>query len=216
MSNTIDAVLLRQLNTVSFPTLGHFLETGFADYRLRALVPGVKMIGRAVTLKLQHHDAIAVNRALARLTPGDVMVIDMCGDHRHAPVGAVTVTAALHAGAAGIVVDGVVTDLVELQTAGLPVFARGTSVLTTKRLDCGTSLLDVPVQCGGVVVEPGAIVLGDDNGLLFADALTLTSVIDAALESDRAEPAILERLRQGEGAAAVLHGACADPAESSR
>ncbi|CAB3787609.1 hypothetical protein LMG28688_02502 [Paraburkholderia caffeinitolerans] len=216
MSNTIDPVLARQLETVSFPTLGHFLETGFADYRLRALLPNVKMIGRARTLKLQHHDAIAVNRALARLTPGDVLVIDMCGDHQHAPVGAVTVTAALHAGAAGIVVDGVVTDLVELHAARLPVFARGTSVLTTKRLDCGTSLFDVPAQCGGVVVEPGAIVLGDDNGLLFTDASTLASVIDAALESDRAEPAILERLRQGEPAAAVLHGASAEPAELSR
>jgi 4-hydroxy-4-methyl-2-oxoglutarate aldolase len=216
MSNAIDSVLAEQLRMVSFPTLGHFLEAGFADYRLRALVPNVKMIGRAVTLKLRHHDAIAVNRALARLTPGDVLVIDMSGDHAHAPVGAVTVTAALHAGAAGIVVDGVVTDLVELQEARLPVFARGTSVLTTKRLDCGTSAFDVPVQCGGVVVEPGAIVLGDDNGLLFTNPSTLASVIDAALESDRAEPAVLHRLRQGEPAATVLHGANADPAEPRR
>ncbi|MBN7130528.1 RraA family protein [Burkholderia multivorans] len=213
MSNAIDPVLLKQLTMVSFPTLGHFLETGFANYQLRALVPNLKMIGRAVTLKLPHPDAVAVNRVLARLIPGDVLVIDMDGDHAHAPVGAVTVTAALQAGAAGIVIDGVATDLVELQATRLPVFARGTSVLTTKRLDCGTSAVDVPVQCGGVTVEPDAIVLGDDNGLLFTDPATLASVIDAALESDRTEPMVLDRLRRGEAAATVLCGANTDRAK---
>lgn len=207
MSLPLDPVLARQLATVSFPTLGHFLEAGFADHRLRALVANVKMIGRAVTLKLPQPDAVAVNRALARLTPGDVLVLDMCGDHAHAPVGAVTVTAALHAGAAGIVVDGAATDLMELQAMRLPVFARGTSLLTTKRLDGDAAAFGVTVQCGGVAVEPGAIVLGDDNGLLFTDAATLAGVIDAALESDRAEPAILDRLHGGEPASAVLYGA---------
>ena len=207
MSLPLDPVLARQLATVSFPTLGHFLEAGFADHRLRTLVPNVKMIGRAVTLKLPEPDAVAVNRALARLTPGDVLVIDMCGDHAHAPVGAVTVTAALHAGAAGIVVDGVATDLIELQAMRLPVFARGTSLLTTKRLDGdAAAAFGVTVQCGGVAVEPGAIVLGDDNGLLFTDAAALACVIDAALESDRTEPAILDRLHAGEPASAVLYG----------
>ena len=206
MLKTLAPTLVGQLREVSFPTLGHFLETGFTDHRLRALVPNVRMIGRAVTLKLAQPDAIAVNRALANLVAGDVLVIDMCGDHAHAPVGAVTVTAALHAGAAGIVVDGVVTDILELREARLPVFARGTSMLTTKRLDAGTAEFDVPVECGGVVVEPGALVLGDDNGVLFAHAASLADVIGAALESDRAEPGVLARLRAGEAASEVLHG----------
>ena len=189
-----DSSLLRSLESVSFPTLGHFMEDGFADHHLRAMVPNVKVIGRAVTLKLLSPDAIPVNRALSQLKPGDVLVIDMSGNHTHAPVGAVTACAALNAGARGVIVDGVVTDLLELRSTGLPVFARGTSLLTTKKRDTMSSLFNEPVICGGVVVRPGDIVLADDNGVLFAEAPALAAVIDMALASDHAEPAILARL----------------------
>ncbi|SFU23702.1 Regulator of RNase E activity RraA [Paraburkholderia aspalathi] len=194
MQATPDSSLLRSLESVSFPTLGHFMEDGFADHHLRAMVPNVKVIGRAVTLKLLSPDAIPVNRALSQLKPGDVLVIDMSGNHTHAPVGAVTACAALNAGARGVIVDGVVTDLLELRSTGLPVFARGTSLLTTKKRDTMSSLFNEPVICGGVVVRPGDIVLADDNGVLFAEAPALAAVIDMAQASDRAEPAILARL----------------------
>jgi len=164
----------------------------------------VKVIGRAVTLKLLSPDAIPVNRALSQLKAGDVLVIDMSGDHSHAPVGAVTACAALNAGARGVIVDGVVTDLIELRSTGLPVFARGTSLLTTKKRDMATSLFNEPVVCGGVVVRPGDIVLADDNGVLFAEAPALAAVIDLALASDRAEPAILDRLNAKEPLHEVL------------
>lgn len=204
LTQPLDPSLAQQLRDVSLPTLGHFLETGFAHPVLRALVPGVKLVGRAVTLQLRSPDAIAVNRALARLTTGDVLVIDMQGDHEHACVGAVTATAAQCTGAAGIVVDGVATDLHELRQIGLPVFARGTSALTTKRLDDGASAFGVPVQCCGVTVAPNSIVVADDNGVLFTDAATLAAVIETALASDRAEPAIVARLRAGEPVSDVL------------
>ncbi|MBN3760656.1 RraA family protein [Burkholderia sp. Ac-20365] len=202
----VSSTLLDQLRQVSFPTLGHFLEAGFAHYGMRALVPNERMIGRAVTLELGSPDALPVNRALAQLAPGDVLVIDMKGNHSHAPVGAVTATAALSAGAAGVVVDGVATDILELRQIGLPVFARGTSALTTKRRDTGASHFGATVQCGGVNVDPGMLVLGDDNGLLFADATTLADVIETALASDRAEPELLARLNAGEPIATVLQG----------
>lgn len=196
--------LIEQLNAVSFPTLGHFLEQGFADSQLRAMVPNVKVVGRALTLKLVGADAVAVNRALALIQPGDVLVIDTDGDWQHAPVGAVTSCAARCAGAAGIVVDGVVTDLLELRDAGLPVFARGTSLLTTKLHGHGDSQINQPIHCAGVTVHPGDLVLADDNGVLFLDWQTAAGVIDQALVSDRAEPRLLERLRAGEPVAQVL------------
>jgi regulator of RNase E activity RraA len=196
--------LIEQLNTVSFPTLGHFLEEGFADSQLRAMVPNVKLVGRALTLKLVGADAIAVNQALALIQPGDVLVIDTGGDWQHAPVGAVTSCAARCAGAVGIVVDGAVTDLLELREAGLPVFARGTSLLTTKLHGHGDSQINQPIHCAGVTVRPGDLVLADDNGVLFLDPTIAQSVIERALASDRAEPQLLTRLMAGEPVASVL------------
>ncbi|MFS2093534.1 RraA family protein [Pseudomonas sp. Pseusp11] len=196
--------LIEQLNAVSFPTLGHFLEQGFADSQLRAMVPNVRLVGRALTLKLVGADAIAVNQALALIQPGDVLVIDTDGDWQHAPVGAVTSCAASCAGAVGIVVDGAVTDLLELREAGLPVFARGTSLLTTKLHGRGDSQINQPIHCAGVTVHPGDLVLADDNGVLFLDPATAQDVIERALASDRAEPQLLTRLMAGEPVSSVL------------
>jgi regulator of RNase E activity RraA len=199
-----ESQLIEQLNAVSFPTLGHFLEEGFADSQLRAMVPNVKLVGRALTLKLLGADAIAVNQALALIQPGDVLVIDTEGDWQHASVGAVTSCAASCAGAVGIVVDGAVTDLLELREAGLPVFARGTSLLTTKLHGRGDSQINQPIHCAGVTVHPGDFVLADDNGVLFLDPVTAQNVIERALASDRAEPHLLTRLMAGEPVSSVL------------
>ena len=198
------AQLLEKLRQVSFATLGHLLEDGFVSADIRSMLTGVNVIGRAVTLRVIDADAIAVNRALASLQDGDVLVIDMNGDRRHACVGTVTVCAALAQGARAIVVDGMVTDICELREAGLPVFARGTSLLTTKLHGNAESRLNVPIQCGGIQVHPGDLVLGDDNGVLILDSATLAQVIDQALASDLAELRLLERLSAGEPIDAVL------------
>ena len=86
--------LLEKLHQVSFATLGHLLEDGFVSAEIRSMLSAVKVVGRAVTLSVIDADAIAVNRALASLQDGDVLVIDMNGDRRHACVGTVTVCAA--------------------------------------------------------------------------------------------------------------------------
>ena len=192
------------LAAVSFPTIGHFLEDGFVDPAIRSLLDGVKVAGPAVTVRIAENDAYAMNRALLELYPGAVLVVDMSGDHRHAPVGAVTAAAATAQGAAGVVVDGVATDILELRATGLPVFARGTSCLTTKRVRSAGSAVNVPVQCGGVQVNPGDWVLGDDNGVIVLSAEAAANVLGLALDSDAAEPALLARIEAGEPLESVL------------
>lgn len=200
--------LLEQLRGVSFPTLGHFLEDGFCSSEFRAMVPGRTMVGVAATAWIPDADAVAVNQALIRLQPGEVLVLDMGGDYGHAPVGAVTAAAARSRGAAGVVVDGPVTDLVDLRRTyddgALPVFARGTTCLTTKRHNSGKSRLGVPVTIGGVTVNPGDIVLGDQNGVVFLTPEEAAAVVPRALASDGAEPEILRRIAAGESLEDVL------------
>lgn len=196
--------LLEDLARVSYPTIGHFLEDGFVDPGIQSLLPNVKIAGPAVTVRIADHDAIAMNRALLSIQPGDVLVVDMLGDRRHAPVGAVTAAAAIAQGAAGVVVDGMATDLLELRQAGLPVFARGTTCLTTKRKYGTGSAVNVPVHCGGVKVNPGDLILGDDNGLIVLDPQAARDVVEQALASDAAEPAILARIEAGEPLGTIL------------
>lgn len=204
MSDDVVA-LLTDLAQVSFPTLGHVLEDGFADPSLRQQTPGQRLLGRAATLQLADHDACAVNQALLRLQAGEVLVIATGGDRRHACIGLVTASAALAAGASGLVVDGLVTDSRELADLDLPVFAYGTSLCTTKLRDLGTSRFGVEVHCAGVRVRPGDLVLGDDNGVLFlSPSADLAATVTAALAADAAEPRLLQRLRDGAPLAEVL------------
>ncbi|MFJ4208982.1 RraA family protein [Paenarthrobacter sp. NPDC089675] len=198
------STLLQALSAVSYPTIGHFLEDGFVDPAIQSLLSDVKIAGPAVTVRVADYDAIAMNRALLALQPGDILVVDMLGDHRHAPIGAVTAAAAIAQGAAAVVVDGVATDVLELRQAGLPVFARGTTSLTTKRKYGTGSAIEVPVLCGGVEVNPGDLVLGDDNGVIVLSPDASRGVLDKALASDAAEPDILGRISAGHPLESIL------------
>ena len=135
-----------------------------------------------------------MNRAIDALGRGDVLVIDTGGNRTHAHIGLVTATAAQAAGAVAIVVDGLSTDTRELAELGLPVFSRGTTLLTTKRLDRQGHSWGEPVVCGGVVVRDGDLVLGDDNGVLASPPEILGAVIDDVERSDALEPELLRRL----------------------
>ena len=103
-----------------------------------------------------------------------------------------------------MVVDGVATDILELRATGLPVFARGTSCLTTKRIHHAQSDVNIPVMCGGVQVRPGDWVLGDDNGVIVLSPAALEGVLDQALASDAAEPALLARIAAREPLETIL------------
>jgi len=193
----IDPELLAQLHRVSHPTLGHFHERGFVDTAIRSHLPGSKIAGRAVTVEIPGIDSALMHRAVALLEPGDVLVVATGGDRHHAPVGEVVAYAAQHAQASAIVIDGVMTDVVEVARIGIPVFARGTSVLTTKLLGLPYGGVNVPVSIGGVVIEPGDVVLGDDNGLLALDVAAASALIGIALDSDANEHQLLARIDAG-------------------
>lgn len=193
----IDPALLARLAHVSFPTLGHYLEQGFVDPAVQRRCGTARMIGRAVTVRLTGQDSTLLHHAAGYCEPGDVFVVDMGGDTRHAPVGEV-LAETLHArGAAGVVVDGAVTDLDEVEPLGMPVYSRGTSLLTTKLLHLDAGGVNVPVTVGGVVVNPGDVVLGDRNGVFAAGAEVLLRIIGTALDDDAEEPDLVREIRRG-------------------
>lgn len=193
----LDPALVEALGRLSFPTIGHFLETGFMSPEIRSVTPGHTFVGRAVTARIPAPDGVLLHRVVAGIEPGDVLVIETGSNRTHAVLGAVIATAAQVAGAVGAVVDGVVTDVVELRAMGLPVLARGTSLLTAKQLGTDDGGLNVPVTCGGAPVRPGDVVLADDNGALALAPSDAAAVVERAAASDRAEPELLRRVRGG-------------------
>lgn len=203
MPEAVDAALLTALSGVEVSTLGHWRLWGICDPVIQRLFPGETVVGTAVTVALPVADSVILHRALDLVRPGDVLVIDRLGDRAHACVGGVVARVARDRGVAAIVVDGPVTDCAELAEIGLPIWCRGVSGLTTRRLGLG-GRMNVPVSIAGTVIEPGDAMLCDANGVAALSPGEVAQQVTQAKASGEREQRILEALDRGESFAAAL------------
>lgn len=120
--------------------------------------------GSACTVKLFPGDNLMVHKALDIVKPGDVVVIDTSENYSNAVLGDIISNKAKHKGIAGFVIDGLVRDIKGIRETGLPVFACGISPVGP--LHRGPGELNYSISCGGIVVNPGDIIRGDDSGIV--------------------------------------------------
>ena len=197
MPRQLDAELIRTLSQVETATVGHVKHSGFLDRDIRAVVDGRRVAGTAVTLRIPGPDSALLHYIAPQLRAGDFLIIDRCGDTRHACWGGVLANVAKERKLAGVVVDGPATDFAEIRRCGVPVWCRGPSPITTKVLGL-EGYFNVPVSVGGVVVNPGDMVLGDESGVLVIAPDEAAQVGQMALGLQEAEIVMLRRLAEGE------------------
>ena len=172
-----------------------------ATHGMRPVWPCGRIVGRATTMKTvaagrtQAQSHLGVN-AITAAEPGGVIVIDSNGRTDVSSWGDILSTAAKLKGLSGVVVDGACRDVDGNQAAGFPVYARG-AVPYTARGRIVEESTNQPVQCGGVQVFPGDVVVGDGSGVVFIPADRLDDVLTAAEDLYRQEQAMLLQLRQG-------------------
>lgn len=161
---------------------------------IKPVTDAMKVVGPAYTVACPERDSSALYYALQKAPQGSVIVVDKGRDDTFACCGEFLATMAMHRGMAGIVIDGPATDKVALAAMGFPVFCDGFSPVTSNVT--GTSgTVDVPVQCGGAVVHPGDIILGDADGVIIVPADYEPVLVDAeekAAEEAARRKAILE------------------------
>ncbi|HYK95019.1 MAG TPA: RraA family protein [Candidatus Dormibacteraeota bacterium] len=163
--------------------------------RLFTMDPGIKpqtsarrVVGPACTVKVFPGDNLMVHKSLDIAAAGDVIVVDTSGSSLTAALGDLISTKATHRGVAGFIVDGLVRDIEALETlAGFPVFARGITPIGP--LHRGPGEVNYPIAAGGIVVNPGDIIVGDGNGVVVVPREHARDVLDllrarAALEAD--------------------------------
>lgn len=190
------------LSAIETATLGHFLETGFMVPSLQALLPERRIFGPALTVRMNGDDGTALVQALSLAQPGQVIVVDRCGDIRHACWGAVTTCAAQERGIVGAVIDGFLTDRSAILAAGFPIWSRGRSPITTKPRGFGGDI-NVPINCGGAAVRPDDIVLADESGVVVLEPTEAQALAERAQAIQDKELLILERLKAGETLAEI-------------
>ncbi len=163
--------------------------------RLRPLHAGGPMAGPALTVKTRPGDNLMIHKALLMAEAGDVIVVDAGGDLTTALVGELMLSYAIARGVAGIVINGAVRDYGWIKNNAFPVFAAG--VTHRGPFKDGPGEINVPVALDGMVIEPGDLVLGDDDGLLCVPFGEAAAIHEQARAKNEAEAKILANTQAG-------------------
>lgn len=162
---------------------------------LRRFHRGRKLVGTAFTVKARPGDNLAIYHALPQLQAGHVLVVDGGGDTNNAVIGDLILAYALQRGCVGFIVDGAVRDSAAFVEADFPCYALGVSHRGPYKN--GPGALNVPVSIAGQVVNPGDIVVGDEDGIVTFPVADAERLLEAARRSAAKEEAIRAEIANG-------------------
>ena len=208
----VDPAILRLLEGVSTATLHTVLyRQGYSRVfmaGLRSFSRGRYLVGQALTVRYlparedfppptrEEMPAYPQRVAIELVQPGDVMVIDAGGDCTAGTLGDILITRIAYLGGVGVVVDGALRDTPAVAELEIPCFARCVHAAASyTRLRAWD--VNVPVQCAGVLVLPGDILVGDDDGVIVIPRAIARQVAELAAEQERLEAYIRDRVAGG-------------------
>lgn len=163
--------------------------------RLRPCHKGGVLAGPAVTVLTRPGDNLMIHAAIDRAEPGDVVVVDGGGDLTNALIGELMVAHAAKRGLAGLVINGAVRDIATIRAGDFPVFAAG--VTHRGPYKDGPGEVNVPIAIDGMVIHPGDLILGDDDGLVCVPFDAVEEILRATQAKHAAETKQLEDIAAG-------------------
>jgi regulator of RNase E activity RraA len=175
---------------------GVLQRLGFHHTYLAGVLPRTpvqRFVGRAFTMRClpAREDVMRAQtpatslhrRAFETINPGQVLVIDARGELSAGVLGDVLATRLVARGGVAVVTDGAVRDLPAMQEVGLPLFARGIHTANFGRVHVVADL-NVPVQCAGVLIMPGDVLVGDPEGVVAIPQAVAVQAAEAGLEQE--------------------------------
>lgn len=199
MSSAFDASRWEGLSTTLISdALDRFQVMDAAIRRLS----GGRLFGPAYPVRSMVGENSVIHRAVARAPAGSVLVVDAEGYADRAVWGDVLTAAALARGIVGGVIDGAVRDSEAIRERGFPLFARGVAAAGPHKGWRG--VIGEPIQCGGVVVAPGDLIVGDADGVVVVPADLAEGTLEAATAAREREAEWMRRIAGGETSVTVL------------
>ena len=190
-----EPALVAQFSGLATPNLAdamgrfHFMDPGI---QMRS---GQGLCGPALTVITRPGDNLMVHKALEIARPGDVIVVNTCGNTTTAVFGELMGHSAREAGIAGLVVDGAVRDTVGLAELGFAAFSRSVSAGACDK--DGPGEINVPISCGNTVVMPGDIVVGDADGVVVVPLAEAEQVLAFVRELQEHEKKRIAEIHSG-------------------
>lgn len=194
----LDSNFMEQFTEFDTPDISDLLN------RMYAVDPGVarltsahhRLCGPALTVKVFPGDNLMVHKSLDVAMPGDVVVIDAHGSSMNAVLGDLISTKSKHRGISGFVVDGFVRDLPNILELDFPIFARGTTSIGP--LHRGPGEINYPICCGGIVVNPGDIIVADGAGIVVIPQEIAFDLLERLRNQKASQAAYLAGVKRGD------------------
>lgn len=166
---------------------------GMMASTIRHIAGKPSFFGTILPINTREGDNLAIHRALDDAQPGDVLVINGNGEVNRSVFGDLLGEVCQAKKVAGVVIDGSVRDVQELDSMGLPVYARGVNPAGPSKY--GPGQVGIPVACGNVVCNPGDAILGDRDGIIVISRQVLPSLAAKLKDQDGIEISFRERVR---------------------
>ena len=197
-SSRTEAALLKRFAALNTADLSDAMNrSGTMDRGIQPVFTSVKrVVGPAVTVSAPTGAFNIVKIGMEQTRAGDVLVINARGVLNGALVGGNVCRGLVHRGLAGLIADGAVRDAGEIQQDGLPTFARG--ITTVMGPIDGPGEVNVPIACGGVVVNPGDIVVADVDGIVVIRPSEAEEVLAETAKLEASHEAVQPILLRGE------------------
>ncbi|HWE02046.1 MAG TPA: RraA family protein [Tepidisphaeraceae bacterium] len=190
--------LYRQYMNFPTPDISDLLNRLYAvDPQIQCMTgENHRVCGPACTVKVFPGDNLMVHKSLDVIEPGDVIIVDAGGSTLNAVLGDLVSTKAKHRGASGFVVDGLIRDLPGIKELDFPVFARGATPIGP--LHRGPGEINYPICCGGIVVNPGDLIVGDAMGVVVVPQGIAAELLVRLKSHDAVNAAYFESVKKGD------------------
>ncbi|HET6307386.1 MAG TPA: RraA family protein [Rhodopila sp.] len=196
MTDRVDPALVERFRAIPVANISDSMSRMTAGGpRLRPMHKGGVLAGPAFTVRTRPGDNLMLHKALALAAPGDIVVCDGGGDLTNALIGELMIAYAIQRGLGGVVIHGAIRDSAAVRAGHFPVFAAG--VTHRGPYKDGPGEINVPVAFDGMVINPGDLLIGDDDGLLCVPRLEAETIYRAAKAKNEAEEKQMAATRAG-------------------
>jgi RraA family protein len=182
--------LLQGFKNIPVANIGDSVNRMFCMHSSIRPVNENPLLGPAFTVKVRPGDNLLLHKAIDMACPGDIVVVDGQGETSNALIGELMVLWAIKKNLGGFIIDGAIRDVARLKSVSIPIYAAGVNPAGPYK--DGPGEINFPVVCGGVMVNPGDILVGDADGIIVINPNDARTVLEKARAKSEDEHRVMK------------------------